>query len=221
MTALTFHGIARKYSLMVTLDETSPLELWAAKLRDELAAQQGKLQETSPQNLLRFALEKQILELEEAVHFLENEIRPAEDKTTARPQMSDKIRQIQNQLAAQRIKLQESNPQSLLHFVVQRQCRELEAEIQVLSQESRRIPQQQLLTKMRQAVQDGDKKLYDSLIMGEAQSLLPAEDEVEYRNLLGIKRLAAEKRWPRDATSASSIAVIAMPHAATSSPQEP
>jgi hypothetical protein len=50
--------------------------------------------------------------------------------------------------------------------------------------------------KMRQAVEDGDKVLYDALIISAPKSLLPSDDEPEFRNFLAIKRLAAEKRWP-------------------------
>jgi len=263
MAAKTFQDIARKYSVTVKLDETASPELWAAKLRDELVAKQRKLQGTNPQNLLHFALEKECLELEEAVQVLNQEVRrspqpqllvqvrQAEDELAAKrsklqethpqnllhfvlqkqcveleaavqvlhreirrsgqPQHVEKILQIEDELAAKQSKLQETDPQNLLHFALQKQCLELEAAVQVLNQEVRRIPQQQLLEKMRQAVQNGEKELYDSLIKGETQSLLPTEEEAAYRILLEIKRLAAKKRWPRGATPPPSNPIIADP----------
>jgi TPR repeat protein len=203
MAGQSFQDITEKYSLTVKLDETAPPELWAAKLRDELAAKQGKLQETGPQHLLRFVLEKQCLELEEAVQFLDQEIR-----RNGQPQKVDKIRQIEDELAAKQSKLQETNPQNLLYFALQKECRELAELVQVKKQEARRNGQQALLEKTRQAVQDGDKDLYDSLIKGEPRSLLPTEDEAEYSNWLGIKMLASEKRWSRSPTPPSSTPII-------------
>jgi Sel1 repeat len=216
MAAKTFQDIVRLYSQEVKLDETATPELWAAKLLEELAAKQAKLQETSPQNLLRFALEKQCLELEEAVQVLNEEIqrtaqqqagektRQAEEDLAAKPQRMEKIRRLKDELAEKRSKLQETDPQHLLHFVLQKQCVELEEAVQFLELEVRRMPQRHLLEVLRQAVQDGDKNLYDCLINGETRSLLPAEDEVEYRSLLEIKRFAAVKRWPRDTSPTPS-----------------
>jgi hypothetical protein len=135
MAPETLRDIAQKFNLTLELDETVPPELWLDKLREELAAKRAELQETNPQYLARFALEKRCLELEEAVR--------------------------------------------------------------VLSQEIRRLPQQQLLEKMRQAVENGDKDLYDSLLESGSGSLLPNEGDPDYRLLLEVKRLAAEKRWPR------------------------
>jgi hypothetical protein len=96
----------------------------------------------------------------------------------------------------------------LRYFALQKQCLDLEEAVQVYHREGRRSDQEQLLEKMGRAVQEGDKELYDSLIQGKTQSLLPTQDEAGYNKWLEIQWLAAKKRWSRDAAPSPSNPVL-------------
>ena len=216
MGSKTFEDIARKYSQTVKLPETASPELWAAKLKDELAAQQRKLQETNPRHLLYFALEKQCLELEEAIQILGQESQPA-----AQPPQSDKIRRIQEDLAAKRSELQNTSPQSFIYFALEKQCQELEANLQDAKQEVHRKGQARLLENMRQAIHYGDKDVYESLFKGTNQALLPTKDEAEYASLLEIQKQAANKQWPAGSATPPSSKPIAAAQRPPSRPPPP
>jgi hypothetical protein len=216
MDSKTFQEIARKYSQTVKLAETAPPEVWAAKLQEELAALQLKLHETNPQNLLYFALEKQCFELEEAVEFLKQDA-----PTTAPPQPSEEIRRVQAELAAKQSELQDTSPQNFLRFALQKQCLELEAKLQVLKQEGRQRGQARLLENLRQAIHYGDKEVYDSLIKGETEPLLPMKEEAAYESWLEIKKLAANKKWPGQAAAPPPSNPIIAKRPPTSPPPPP
>jgi len=204
MASKTFQDIARKYSQTLNLDETASPEIWAAKLKEELAAQQSNLQEINPQNFLYFAVERQCLDLEEALQVLNQEVRNA-----SQPRHVVKIRQLQDELVEKQKTLQETSPQNLLYFVLQKQCLDLEAKLQVVNQEGRRSAQARLLENLRQAIHYGDKDVYDSMIKGENQPLLPTEAEAAYESWLEIKNQAANKKWPvRNAPPPPSSPII-------------